>query len=77
MLIPLWRARMEDAAEEGVMESLYASIREEGWRAFAEGGLRAMRDLCDAACGDDARLASIVDHRWDGIGTKKGGRWIT
>lgn len=75
-LPPLWRERMEQAAIDGVEESLHASIREEGWRAFAEGGLDAMHALVDEACGDSDYLSSIVDHRWDGIGTEAGGYWV-
>lgn len=76
-LLPRWRVWMESAEEDGVMQSLYASIREEGWRAFAEGGLKAMHDLSDRACGNNGRLAVILDHRWDGIGTNQGGHWVT
>jgi hypothetical protein len=74
-LPPLWRSRMENAEKDGVMESLYASIREEGWRACAIGGLYAMRALADRACGDSERLSGILDHRWDGIGTSEKGVW--
>jgi hypothetical protein len=34
---PHWIRQMEAAAGDGVEQSLVASIREEGWRAFAEG----------------------------------------
>jgi hypothetical protein len=30
---------MKAAAEDGIEQHLLASIREEGWRAFAEGGI--------------------------------------
>jgi hypothetical protein len=73
---PRWMQRMEAAAADGVEQSLLASIREEGWRAFAEGGLHAMRTLADQACGDDGRLLIIVDHQWDGIGTRRLGHWV-
>jgi hypothetical protein len=33
---------LEALARDGVEESRHASIREEGWRAFAEGGLDAI-----------------------------------
>lgn len=75
-LLPSWRSRMQRAAEDGVKESLHASIREEGWRAYAEGGLAAMHALFDAATGDNDYLAGILDHRWDGIGNKRGGIWV-
>ena len=39
----LWIELFRPAAEDSVMQSLVASIREEGWRALAEGGLEAMR----------------------------------
>jgi hypothetical protein len=42
-LRPRWIRQMEAAAEDGAEHSLRASIREEGWRAFAEGGIPAMR----------------------------------
>ena len=67
---------MEAAAGDGVEQSLVASIREEGWRALAEGGLEAMRDLADRACGDNGYLLSLLDHRWDGIGTRRLGHWM-
>jgi hypothetical protein len=73
---PRWIQQMEAAARDGVEQSLLASIREEGWRAFAEGRLDAMRALADRACGDDARLLTIVDHQWDGIGSRSCGHWI-
>jgi CHC2 zinc finger len=64
-----WRARMKRAAEDGVQESLRASIREEGWLAFAIGGLAAMHSLADAACGQrPGLLDAMLDHSWDGIG---------
>jgi len=63
-------------AEDSVVQSLVASIREEGWRAFAEGGLEAMRELADRACGDDGVLLTILDPRWDGIGTDRRGHWV-
>jgi hypothetical protein len=66
---------MEDAAKDGVMASLYASIREEGWRAYASGGLAAMHDLANAACGDSAYLSGILDHRWNDIGVNASGVW--
>lgn len=75
-LPPPWRSRIEHAAEDGVQESLHASIREEGWRAFTEGGLDAMRELADRACGENDYLLGIVGHRWDGIGTDAGGYWV-
>ena len=62
-------------AEDSVVQSLVASIREEGWRALAEGGLHAMRELADRACGDDGVLLTIHDPRWDGIGTDRRGHW--
>jgi len=73
---PRWVSRIERAAKDGVLESLYASIREEGWRAFAEGGREAMSALAERACGDDPQLMNIVDHRWDRIGTEARGYWI-
>jgi hypothetical protein len=65
--------RLKAAAEDGVEQSLLASIREEGWRDFAQGGLHAMGALADRACGDDGVLLTILDHRWDGIGTHRRG----
>src|SRR5438105_2687205 len=41
-LLPRWQCHAEAAAQDGVIESLYASIREEGWRAFSGGGIKAM-----------------------------------
>jgi hypothetical protein len=73
---PRWIQQKEAAAEDGVEQSLVASIREEGWRAFAEGGLEAMRELADRACGDNGYLLSILDGRWDGIGTDRRGHWV-
>jgi hypothetical protein len=73
---PRWIQQKEAAAEDGVEQSLVASIREEGWRALAEGGLEAMRDLADRACGDNGYLLSILDRRWDGIGTDLLGHWV-
>ena len=73
---PRWIRHMEAAAKDGVDKSLVASIREEGWRAFAEGGLDAMRQLANQACGDDGRLLTLLDHRWDGIGTRRHGHWV-
>ena len=52
-------------------------IREEGWAAYAEGGLDAMLALSDAATEDSSLLGSILEHRWDGIGAKRGGFWVT
>jgi hypothetical protein len=75
-LPPQWVSRMQNAAKDGVKESLHASIREEGWRAYAEGGLKAMHQLADDACADNNHFASILDHRWDGIGTDKNGHWV-
>ena len=73
---PRWIQQKEAAAEDGVEQSLVASIREEGWRALAEGGLKAMRELADRACGDNGYLLSLLDHRWDGIGTDRRGHWV-
>jgi hypothetical protein len=73
---PRWMRHMEAAAGDGVEQSLVALIREEGWRALAEGGLEAMRDLADRACGDNGYLLSLLDHRWDGIGTRRRGHWV-
>jgi hypothetical protein len=73
--LPLWKARLKNAAKDGVIEFLYASIREEGWRAFSEGGLKAMHELFEVACGDRYELEDILDHRWNGIGTDAGGYW--
>ena len=73
---PRWPTQMKAAAGDGVEQSLVASIPEEAWRAFAEGGLHAMRELADRACGDDARLLTILDRRWDGIGTRRHGHWV-
>ena len=73
---PRWIQRMEAAAKDDVEQSLLASICEEGWRAFAEGGLAAMRALADRACDDDGGLLTIVDHHWDGIGTHAAGHWV-
>jgi hypothetical protein len=73
---PLWSSRMKAAAEDGIEQSLLASIREEGWRAFAEGGLDAMLHLADRACGDDLRLLALLDRHWDGIGTDRCGHWV-
>ncbi|MGC2075222.1 MAG: hypothetical protein WA728_04145, partial [Xanthobacteraceae bacterium] len=70
---PRWIQQKDAAAEDGVEQSLVASIREEGWRALAEGGLKAMRELADRACGDNGYLVSLLDHRWDGIGTDRRG----
>jgi hypothetical protein len=75
-LPPLWLTRMKAAGEDGVEQSLLASIREEGWRAFAQGGLRAMRELADRASGEDDRRLTILDHQWDGIGTDRRGHWL-
>ena len=75
-LPPLWLTRINDAAEDGIEQSLLASIREEGWRAFAEGGLDAMRQLADRASGEDDRRLTILDHQWDGIGTDRHGHWV-
>jgi hypothetical protein len=75
-LPPLWLTRMKAAAGDGIEQSLLASIREEGWRAFAQGGLRAMRQLADRASGEDDRRLTILDHQWDGIGTDRRGRWL-
>jgi hypothetical protein len=75
-LPPLWLTRMKAAGEDGVEQSLLASIREEGWRAFAQGGLRAMRELADRASGEDDRRLTILDHQWDGIGTDRCGHWL-
>ena len=75
-LPPLWLTRMNAAGEDGVEQSLLASIREEGWRAFAQGGLRAMRELADRASGEDDHRLTILDHQWDGIGTDRRGRWL-
>ncbi|MFZ3238573.1 MAG: hypothetical protein WA184_24820 [Stellaceae bacterium] len=73
---PHWIQQMEAAAKDGVEPSLCASIREEGWRAFAEGGLDAMHQLAGQACGDDGYLETIIDHHWDGIGTRSLGHWV-
>jgi len=75
-LPPLWLTRMKAAGEDGVEQSLLGSIREEGWRAFAQGGLRAMRELADRASSEDDRRLTILDHQWDGIGTDRRGRWL-
>lgn len=75
VLEPRWKSRADAAAKDGIEQSLHASIREEGWRAFAEGGLPAMHELCDEACGDNDYMAVIVDHRWDGIGNERRGVW--
>jgi len=75
-LPPLWLTRMKAAAGDGIEQSLLASIREEGWRAFAQGGLRAMRQLADRASGEDDRRLTILDHQWDGVGTDSRGRWV-
>jgi hypothetical protein len=69
------RQQLWAVAEDSVEQSLVASIREEGWRALAEGGLEAMRALADRACDDD-HLLSILDHRWDGIGTNRRGHRV-
>jgi hypothetical protein len=73
---PRWMRHMQAAAGDGVEQSLVALIRKEGWRALAEGGLEAMRDLADWACGDNGYLLSLLDHRWDGIGTRRHGHWV-
>jgi hypothetical protein len=75
-LLPRWQHRAEAAARDGVMESLYASIREEGWRAFADGGIKSMHAMADRACGDDDYLSAILDYRWDGIGIQGKGIWV-
>ena len=75
-LPPLWLTRMKAAGEDGVEQSLLGSIREEGWRAFAQRGLRAMRQLADRASGEDDRRLTILDHQWDGVGTDSRGRWV-
>jgi hypothetical protein len=73
--LPRWQARMQAAETDGATQSLHASIREEGWRAFATGGLKAMHALADRACSNNNYLISILDHRWDGIGTPEHGVW--
>ena len=73
---PRWIQEMKAAGQDGIERSLLASIREEGWRAYAEGGLHAMRELADRACGDNGLLLSILDHHWDGIGTDSRGHWV-
>jgi hypothetical protein len=73
---PRWVSYLERAARDGVEESLCASIREEGWRAFASGGLDAMLDLADRASGEINVLYAIIDHCWDGIGTEASGYWV-
>jgi len=75
-LPPLWRLRMKAAGEHGVEQALLASIRDEGWRAFAQGGLDAMRELADRASGEDGLMLTILDREWDGIGTDRRGHWV-
>jgi hypothetical protein len=74
-MAPRWVSCLERAARDGIEESLHASIREEGWRAFASGGLDAMRDLADRASGESNVLYAIIDHRWDGIGAEASDYW--
>jgi hypothetical protein len=35
-----------------------------GWRAFASGGLDAMRDLADGASGESDVLCALIDKCW-------------
>jgi hypothetical protein len=75
---PLWISRLQKAAEDGVAESLRASIREEGWAAYAQGGLDAMQALCDAIEGHPKggiRFAVRLDNAWDNIGCSRG-LWV-
>jgi hypothetical protein len=74
-MTPRWVSCLERAARDGIEESLHASIREEGWRAFASGGLDAMRELADRASGESNVLHAIIDCRWDGIGIEASGYW--
>jgi hypothetical protein len=70
-----WVSCLERAARDGIEESLHASIREEGWRAFASGGCDAMRELAGQASGESNVLYAIIEHCWDGIGTEASGYW--
>jgi hypothetical protein len=72
---PRWVSCLERAARDGVEESLHASIREEGWRAFAWGGLDAMRELADRASAESDVLYTLIDFHWDGIGAEASGYW--
>jgi hypothetical protein len=75
---PRWRSRMERAARDGVHESLRASIREEGWAAYAQGGLDAMHTLSDAIerhPNGGTRYAVRLDKAWDNIGGSHG-NWV-
>lgn len=74
-LPPLWQSRMQHATKDGITESLYASIREEGWRAFVAGGTDAMERLALRASAENPRFYSIIDHRWDDIGIDGGDCW--
>ena len=75
---PRWLSRLQKAAEDGVAESLRASIREEGWAAYAHGGLDAMHALCDAIEGHPKggiRFAVRLDKVWDNI-SGRDGTWV-
>ena len=75
---PRWISCLQRAAEDGVAESLRASIREEGWAAYAQGGLDAMRALYDAIEGHPKggiRFAVRLDKAWDNIGCSRG-LWV-
>jgi|SRR5215469_11316484 len=75
-MAPRWVSSLERAGRDGVEESLHASIREEGWRALASGGLDAMRDLAGRASGESNVLYAIIDHCWNGIGAGASGYWV-
>jgi hypothetical protein len=75
---PRWISRLQKAAADGVAESLRASIREEGWAAYAQGGLDAMHALYDAIEGHPKggiRFAVRLDKVWDNIGGSRG-MWV-
>lgn len=75
---PRWRSRMDRAAKDGVRESLHASIREEGWAAYAQGGLDAMHALLAAVESHPKgsnRYGARLDKLWDNIGGKDG-MWV-
>lgn len=74
--LPEWQWKMNRAAKDGVEQSLLASIRDAGWRAFAAGGNDAMLRLAEQAChGKRDYLAVTLYHNWDGIGVEGKGHW--
>jgi hypothetical protein len=73
---PRWAAHIEHAKKDAVAAALHAVIREEGWHAYAAGGLDGMHALCNAATAN-SDLGAILDHRWDGIGVEAHGFWET